>query len=92
MKATGAQSGGPEVIPNPFSRRTTIHYTVVATARVDVRVYDAAGREVATLANEVAQPGGYTRAFDGSHLPAGVYLWRAVIGEDVTTGRVSLVR
>ena len=82
----------PEAGPNPFSRQTTFRYALAEAAAVTLRVYDATGREVAVLADEAAEPGEYERVFDGGSLPAGVYLWRATIGEEVATGRITLLR
>ena len=82
----------PEAGPNPFSGRTTFRYALAETADVSLRVYDVTGREVAVLATGEAQPGVYETVFDARDLPSGVYLWRAVVGAETTTGRVTLVR
>ena len=56
------------------------------------KVYDVLGREVATLANEVKEPGTYTVQFDGSNLASGVYLYRIQAGDFVQTRKLVLLR
>jgi hypothetical protein len=46
-----------------------------------VKVYDVLGRVVATLVNEVKEPGSYTVQFDGSGLASGVYFYRLSVGQ-----------
>ncbi|MDP2036072.1 MAG: T9SS type A sorting domain-containing protein, partial [Ignavibacteria bacterium] len=57
--------------PNPFNPSTTIKYSVpvvdayyASTRLVQLKVYDALGREVATLVNEEKQPGTYEVEFN----------------------------
>ncbi len=45
-----------------------------------LKVYDLLGREVATLVNEVQQPGEHNVRFDASNLSSGVYIYRLVAG------------
>lgn len=69
--------------PNPFNPTTRIPYSVRALGSassvepfVSLRVYDVLGREVATLVNEVKQPGSYEVTFDATGLASGVYFYR----------------
>src|SRR5690606_37799958 len=50
--------------PNPFNPKTSIEYRVGSTEYVTLKVYDVLGREVATLVNEVKQPGIYEVEFN----------------------------
>lgn len=68
--------------PNPFNPTTTIKYSIpsvgrnsISTSMVVLKVYDALGREVATLVNEEKPPGDYEVKFDGTNLPSGVYFY-----------------
>ena len=54
--------------PNPFNPETTINYTIPPnvkgeTINVTLKVYDVLGREIATLVDEVKQPGIYNSKF-----------------------------
>jgi hypothetical protein len=57
-----------------------------------VKVYDVLGREVATLVDEVKEPGTYTVQFSGSGLASGVYFYRLTAGSYLATRRMMLVR
>ncbi|MGE5362581.1 MAG: T9SS type A sorting domain-containing protein [Bacteroidota bacterium] len=61
--------------PNPFNPTTTIKYDIAEGSQylVTLRVFDIAGREVATLVNEVKEPGRYTATFDASGFASGIY-------------------
>jgi hypothetical protein len=76
--AAGAAGGATLVAsaPNPFARETTIRLAVAREGRVRVAVFDAAGREVATLVDEVRGPGEHRVAWDGRGAPSGVYFCR----------------
>ncbi len=78
--------------PNPFNPSTMIQYTIVNRQVAIVKVFDLLGREVATLVNEVKQPGTYTVSFDGSSLASGVYLYRLQTGTYVETKKLLLLR
>lgn len=62
--------------PNPFNPATTIRYTLAQAAHVRVSVYDALGREIRTLVDQVQQPSLYTLAFDATGLESGLYVYR----------------
>ncbi len=69
--------------PNPFNPTTEIRYQISEVrgqrseaSRVALKVYDMLGREVATLVNEVKQPGTYSIQFDASQLTSGVYIYK----------------
>ncbi len=59
--------------PNPFNPSTTINYQLPLSKHVSLIIYDAIGREVATLVNEVKEAGYYSAQFDGSALSSGIY-------------------
>jgi hypothetical protein len=59
--------------PNPFSGRTTIPVSIPEAGHVQVTVYDAAGREVSTLANSLLRAGTYRFDFEADGLPSGMY-------------------
>lgn len=59
--------------PNPFNPVTTIEYTVPQAQFVTIKIYNAAGQEVAVLVNETTTAGQHRVTFDGSGLPSGTY-------------------
>ena len=66
--------------PNPFNPATAISYQLSAVSVVTLKVFDLLGREIATLVNDVLQPGAYTVRWDASAFPSGVYLYRLQAG------------
>ena len=64
--------------PNPFNPRTTIGYTLPQTARVDLRVYDMLGREVARLVSTEQAAGYHEAAWEATRFASGVYIYRLV--------------
>jgi hypothetical protein len=78
--------------PNPFNPVTKIQFTIVDRQLTIVNVYDLMGREVATLVNEVKEPGTYAVQFDGSNLASGVYLYRLTAGSFVQTRKMIVVK
>ncbi len=82
---------GP-VSPNPFNPATTIAFTVAGEGRVTLAVFDLAGREVATLVNEVLPAGQHRRTFLADGLPSGAYLCRLQAGGATATRKLLLVR
>lgn len=62
--------------PNPFNPSTMIEFSIIKPEFVSLKVYNILGQEVATLVNEVKNPGSYSVRFDASHLSSGVYIYR----------------
>lgn len=63
--------------PNPFNPSTEIKFSVEATGRASVKVFNLIGQEVATLFNGMAEAGQYYKVrLDAANLPSGVYFYR----------------
>jgi hypothetical protein len=71
--------------PNPFNPATKINYTVAENAKIQIKVYDMLGTEVAELVNEMKPAGYYEATYDGSGLSSGIYIYRitAMNGERI---------
>lgn len=78
--------------PNPFNPATNIEFQIANFGLVTLKVFDLLGREVATLVNEVMQPGGYERVFEAQGLASGVYLYRLEAGGAVQARKLVLMR
>ena len=78
--------------PNPFNPSTTIRFTIPEQTNVTLTVYDMLGREVATLVDEILQPGEHTKLFDAGHLASGVYVYRIRAGDFTDTKRLVLMK
>jgi len=78
--------------PNPFNPRTVLSYELRAASCVSLRVYDTAGRLVATLVNGWRDAGSHQVTFDGSHLTSGIYFYRLQAGEYVGVKKLILLK
>jgi len=78
--------------PNPFNPTTTIRYSLPATCRATLKVFDLLGREVETLVDEVRSAGTHNVRFDGRDLAAGVYVYRLTADGNSQTKKLLLLR
>lgn len=62
--------------PNPFNPRTTIPFALPRESRVTLRIFDAAGRLVRELVDEVRPAGSHQASFSAQSLSSGVYYCR----------------
>jgi hypothetical protein len=62
--------------PNPFNPTTVITYQIPSESQVTLKVFNILGKEVATLVNEVQQPGNKMVKFDAAAFSNGVYFYR----------------
>ena len=85
-------------VPNPFTKTTRLAYIVDATSsRVEVGVFDIAGRRVRALVSGFQEPGTHTVSWDGTtdrgaRVPGGVYWIRASVGHRRQHVRVAFLR
>ncbi len=78
--------------PNPFNPLTTLTFAVVDRCDVIVKLYDVAGREVATLVDDQLDPGYHRTVIDGSDLASGVYFARMVAGSFTASRKMVLLK
>jgi hypothetical protein len=102
LRATGSRVvpslfGLEQNYPNPFRTTTTIRYALKEPARVTLKVYNALGREVRTLASGV-QAGGFRsvvwdgRDDAGAELPSGTYFYKLRAGDFEKTRLMILLK
>jgi hypothetical protein len=85
------------VYPNPFATETNIRFDLPEAAAVTVEIFNLQGRRVRRLLSENMPEGRRLLQWDGrtdggQGLPAGLYLLRMKIGEEVSVRKVSLQR
>ncbi len=78
--------------PNPFNPVTMINYQIPMNSHVTLKVYDALGREVATVVNEMKEAGTYSATFDGSKLSSGIYFYTLQSGNSTATKKLTLMK
>jgi hypothetical protein len=78
--------------PNPFRQRVAIRYSVGAKGHSRLRIFDVRGAEVATLVDEIRDPGSGRVEWDAAGIPNGIYFLRLQAGDFVETKKVVLLR
>ena len=77
---------------NPFSRQTTLTLSLPSPQSVEVALYDVLGRRVAVLHDGPLGAGTHALLVDGSPLPAGVYVARAIGSSFSVSQALTLVK
>jgi hypothetical protein len=83
--------------PNPFNPATRIEFGLRESARVSLRIYDAAGRLLRVVSEERLSPGRYARMWDGKDtrgvsVASGIYFYRLDAGSFTQTKKMVLLR
>lgn len=79
--------------PNPFNPSTTISFTLPVEGKVLLSVYDASGRVVQELVNEVRPSGYHSEQFQAAEdMASGMYLYRLVTPTQTLNGTVLLLK
>jgi len=83
--------------PNPFNPTTTIRFVLPVREQVTLAIYDANGRLVRTLVNEVRGYGAHEvtwdgRGDDGAAMGSGVYFYRLNAGKRTESKKMVLLK
>jgi hypothetical protein len=88
--------------PNPFNPLTKIRFRVPQLSRVnsvsgsgifvELKVYDALGREIVNLVNKKLSPGSYEVEWNAGEFPSGIYFCRLSSGDFMQMKKMMLVK
>ncbi len=83
--------------PNPFNPGTTINFSLPKFSTVQIKIYDALGREVRSLISEEKSAGSYNILWDGknnygSRVSSGVYLYTIHAGDFYQSKKMLLLK
>ncbi len=83
--------------PNPFRTQTEIRYSLSATEKVSLYIYDISGRTVKTLVNGKINPGIYSITWNGKNergqqVSAGVYFYQLKTKDYTKTNKILLTQ
>jgi hypothetical protein len=78
--------------PNPFNPSTKIGFNLPSSEFVTLKIYNALGREVATVLNENFEGGYHEITFDASELNSGVYFYSITINKFTNTRKMILLK
>ena len=78
--------------PNPFNPSTKIRYSLPVKSNVNLQIYDAAGKEVASLVDGEQPAGEHEINFDAENLTSGVYFYKLQAGSFIQTKKMLLLK
>ena len=78
--------------PNPFNPTTKIRYELPVASEINLTVYDATGKLVQVLVDEVKEAGRYEADFDASGLASGIYFYRLSTGAETMMKQMILMK
>jgi hypothetical protein len=79
--------------PNPFNPSTQISFTIGASSKVSLKIYDILGNEIATLFNEEKSAGSYTVSFNSpADLASGLYFYQLQAGNFTASKKMLLIK
>jgi hypothetical protein len=78
--------------PNPFNPTTTINYLLPIESHVSIEIFDALGRRITCLVDQIQTAGRKSVRWNPSDLPSGVYFCRMTAGGFADSKRMLLVR
>lgn len=78
--------------PNPSTRSVSLEYRLPRGGRVQLDVFDAAGRRVASLLDEAQPAGTHRRTWSAQEVPSGIYFVRCRFEDGVRTEKVVVSR
>jgi hypothetical protein len=83
--------------PNPFTKETTIRFSIASKTHVSVEVYNILGQKVRTLVDETLDANSYSREWDGrsdsgEKVSNGIYFYKMVAGDFSDTKKAVLLK
>ncbi len=78
--------------PNPFNPSTNISFSLAKNGKVNIKVYDILGREVAILINKELNRGFHSVIFNASGLSSGVYFYKLETGSHSAIKKMILLK
>ena len=78
--------------PNPFNPTTVISYDLPKQANVSLTLFNLIGEEIATLVNSQQSAGRYEVTLNAQNLASGIYLYKIVAGDFVSTRKLVLAK
>ena len=79
-------------VPNPFSKTTSIEYTIPTAQQVTLTLYDESGRLIKELVNGNQAAGSHKVSFEQENLQSGIYFYQMKSGEFVKTRRMMILQ
>jgi len=86
--------------PNPFNPQTTIIFSIpqsLANQRVELKIYNITGEQIASLLNKNLQSGNYIVRWNGKdqfnqNASSGIYFYQLKVGTHFKAGKMNLIK
>ncbi len=78
--------------PNPFNPSTTIKYSLPEASLTTIKIYNALGKELEVLLNQMMPSGTHELVFDAKSLPSGVYFYSIQSGSFSQVKKMLLIK
>jgi hypothetical protein len=78
--------------PNPFNPSTTISYQLTANSKVNLKIFNMLGQEVASLVDGDRLAGYHQEVWDATRCSSGVYVYQVIASDDHGTKQVARKR
>lgn len=78
--------------PNPFNPITNINFYIPVRTKVQLKIYDILGNEIAEIVNGEEDTGTHQVVFNGSELSSGIYFYKLIAGNYVETKKMTLIK
>jgi len=78
--------------PNPFNPSTTINFALPKSSNVKLTIYNALGKEVATLVNGTMEAGNHSAVWNASNNASGMYFFKLEAGNFTSTKKMMLIK
>jgi len=92
--ALGSSANGYSVsnYPNPASSQTTINFILPAASDVTLRIIDARGSELRSIARSHYEAGSYNIMFDASNVSTGMYNYILQADNTTLVGKINVIK
>ena len=74
--------------PNPFNPSTTISYELTANSKVNLKIFNMLGQEVASLVDGDRLAGYHQEVWDATRCSSGVYVYQVIAADDHGTKQI----
>lgn len=78
--------------PNPFNPQTNIEFAIPVNSFVQLKVFNAVGKEIKELVSRQMDRGNYSINFDGTDLSSGVYFYKLNSGDFISVKKMLLIK
>jgi S-formylglutathione hydrolase FrmB len=83
---------GFSIYPNPFTGQLNIDFSLPQTSLVSIQIFNAMGAKVVKLHHGQLPAGQQQFGWDAGDLPKGIYLFRALVGNETFTQKIIKVQ